>query len=67
MPSPSERARVRAQLRDLLTSFQSGEMLVRAEKAMAEVQRASMRRHWLLRVEDDREAQDEALAELMRA
>jgi hypothetical protein len=67
MPSPQERALVRAQLRDLLHSFRSGEALARAETAMARAQRARMRQHWLFRVEDERDAQDEALAELMRA
>jgi hypothetical protein len=65
MPSPQERARVRAQFQDLLISLRSGEMLARAERAMARARLA--RRHWLDRYEAEREAHEQALADLMRA
>jgi hypothetical protein len=65
MPSPQERARVRAQLHDLLTSLRSGELTARAEKAMARARQA--RRHWLDRYEAERDDQEEALAALYAA
>jgi hypothetical protein len=65
MPSPQERARVRAQLHDLLTNLRSGELIAQAEKAMARARRTRL--HWLDRYEAERDEQDEARAALMLA